>query len=67
LKGFLSNKKLNKKKAKSLIDNLSGIKKTQQLAEKYHIKTIECAKRIKNKAVCKEMIELANVAINREK
>jgi hypothetical protein len=37
------------------------------LAEKYHIKTIECAKRIKSKAVCKEMIELANVAINREK
>ena len=67
LKGFLGTKKLNEKKAKSLIDDLSGIKKTQQLAEKYHIKTIECAKRIKNKAVCKEMIELANVAINREK
>ena len=67
LKGILGNKKLSTKKAQLLIDNLNGIKKTQQLAEKYHIKTIESAQKINNKAVCKEMIELANVAINREK
>ena len=67
LKDFLGNKKLNKKKAQYLVNNLNGIKKTEQLAEKFHQKTIECAIKINNKAVCKEMIELANVAINREK
>ena len=67
MKDFLGNKKLNKKKAQSLINNLNGIKKTRQLAEKFHKKAIECAIKINNKAVCKEMIELANVAINRKK
>ena len=56
-----------KSKDLELIKSLEGIKKTKQLAEKYHIKAIEYAKKIKNLDIRKEMIELADTALNRDK
>lgn len=50
-----------------LIKSLDGIKKTKQLANEYHKKSIESAKRIKDLYIRKEMIELANIALNRDK
>ena len=64
---FLGNKNLNQLKAKTLIENLNGIEKTEQLAKKYHDKTIDCAQKINNLSVRKEMIELANMALKRDK
>ena len=64
---LLGNKNLNQSKAKTLIENLNGIKKTEQLAKKYHDKTIDCAQKINNLSVRKEMIELANMALKRDK
>ena len=64
---LLGNKNLNQSKAKTLIENLNGIKKTEQLAKKYHAKTIDCANKINNLSVRKEMIELANMALKRNK
>ena len=64
---LLGNKNLNQSKAKTIIENLNGIKKTEQLAKKYHDKTIDCAQKINNLSVRKEMIELANMALKRDK
>ena len=50
-----------------LISSLQGIKKTKQLAKKYHNTAIEFAKKIKNLDIRKEMIELADIALNRDK
>jgi len=50
-----------------LISSLQGIKKTKQLAKKYHNRAIEFAKKIKNLDIRKEMIELADIALNRDK
>ena len=47
--------------------DLNGIQKTQQLAKKYHVKTVECANKINNLLVRKEMIELADIALKRDK
>jgi len=68
----LGNKKAleNKVLRKEVIQNISklnGIKKTEDLAMLYHSKTLNCADKIKNKNIKEEMIELANMALNRNK
>ena len=64
---FLGNQKLNEKKALALISKLNGLIKTQQLAEKFYTSSINAAKTINNQFIRQEMIELANIALNREK
>ena len=64
---LLGKNNLNQSKAKTLIQDLNGIQKTQQLAKKYHVKTVECANKINNLLVRKEMIELADIALKRDK
>ena len=67
LMSFLGNQRLNEKKAISLISKLNGLTKTQQLAEKFYTSSINAAKTINNQFIRQEMIELANIALNREK
>ena len=64
---FLGNQRLNEKKALVLISKLNGLIKTQQLAEKFYTSSINAAKTINNQFIRQEMIELANMALNREK
>ena len=64
---FLDNQRLNEKKALALISKLNGLTKTQQLAEKFYTSSINAAKTINNQFIRQEMIELANIALNREK
>ena len=64
---FLDNQRLNEKKALVLISKLNGLTKTQQLAEKFYTSSIDAAKTINNQFIRQEMIELANIALNREK
>jgi len=64
---FLGNQRLNKKKALTLISKLNGLTETQQLAEKFYISSINAAKTINNQFIRQEMIELANIALKREK
>ena len=64
---FLGNQRLNEKKALALISKLNGLTKTQQLAEKFYTSAIDAAKTINNQFIRQEMIELANIALNREK
>ena len=64
---FLGNQRLNEKKALALISKLNGLIKTQQLAEKFYTSSINAAKNINNQFIRQEMIELANIALNREK
>ena len=64
---FLGNQRLNEKKALLLISKLNGLTKTQQLAEKFYTSSIDAAKTINNQFIRQEMIELANIALNREK
>ena len=64
---FLGNQRLNEKKALALISKLNGLIKTQQLAEKFYTSSINAAKTINNKFIRQEMVELANIALNREK
>ncbi len=67
LMSFLGNQRLNEKKAISLISKLNGLTKTQQLAKKFYTSSINAAKTINNQFIRQEMIELANIALNREK
>ena len=67
LVSFLGNQNLNEKKALKLISELNGLKKTYQLAKRFHSKSVNAASTIKNQFVRQEMIELANIALNREK
>lgn len=64
---FLGNQRLNEKKVLALISKLNGLTKTQQLAEKFYTSSIDAAKTINNQFIRQEMIELANMALNREK
>ena len=64
---FLGNQRLNERKALVLISKLNGLTKTQQLAEKFYTSSIDAAKTINNQFIRQEMIELANMALNREK
>ena len=63
---FLGNQRLNEKKALVLISKLNGLTKTQQLAEKFYTSSIDAAKTINNQFIRQEMIELANMALNRK-
>ena len=67
LRNLLGNKKLNQINTSQLISRLDGIKKTNQLAKKYHQETIKYAKKINKLGIKQEMIELADIAINRDK
>jgi len=67
LVSFLGNQRLNEKKALALISKLNGLTETQQLAEKFYLSSINAAKTINNQFIKQEMIELANIALNREK
>ena len=67
LRNLLGNKKLNQINTSQLISRLDGINKTNELAKKYHQETIKYAKKINKLGIKKEMIELANIAINRDK
>jgi octaprenyl-diphosphate synthase len=67
LRDLLGNKKLNQTAANKLIIKLDGINKTNKLAKKYFDETIEYASKIKKLSIKQEMIELANIAINRDK
>ena len=67
LRNLLGNKKLNRINTSQLISQLDGINKTNELAKKYHQETIKYAKKINKLGIKQEMIELANIAINRDK
>ena len=67
LRNLLGNKKLNQINTSQLIARLDGINKTKELAKKYHQETIKYAKKINKLGIKQEMIELANIAINRDK
>ena len=67
LRNLLGNKKLNQINTSQLISQLDGINKTNELAKKYHKETIKYAKKINKLGIKQEMIELANIAINRDK
>ena len=67
LRNLLGNKKLNQIYTSQLISRLDGINKTNELAKKYHQETIKYAKKINKLGIKQEMIELANIAINRDK
>ena len=64
---FLDNQRLNEKKALALISKLNGLTKTQQLAEKFYTSSVNAAKTINNQFIRQEMIELANIALKRDK
>ena len=67
LRNLLGNKKLNQINTSQLISRLDGINKTNELAKKYHQETIKYANKINKLVIKQEMIELANIAINRDK
>ena len=64
---YLGNQRLNEKKVLALISKLNGLTKTQQLAEKFYTSSIDPAKTINNQFIRQEMLEVANIALNREK
>ncbi len=66
LKELLGIKRKISKKDIDLIKDLGGIQKTKALANQYHNKSIMFAKKIKNIYIRQEMIELANIALNRD-
>ncbi len=67
LMSFLGNQSLNEKKALELITKLSGLIKTKQLAKKFYTNSVNAANNINNQFIRQEMIELANIALNRDK
>tara|TARA_Y100000768_G_scaffold158466_1_gene118303 strand:+ start:60 stop:1004 length:945 start_codon:yes stop_codon:yes gene_type:complete len=67
LMSFLGNQSLNEKKALELITKLSGLIKTKQLAKKFYTNSVNAANTINNQFIRQEMIELANIALNRDK
>ncbi|MAR95227.1 MAG: dimethylallyltransferase [Gammaproteobacteria bacterium] len=67
LKKILGNKKINKKNVLSFINNLGGIENTNNLAKEYFKKSIFSAEKIRNLKVKQEMVELAEIALNRKK
>ena len=67
LMSFLGNQSLNEKSALALITKLNGLIKTKQLAMKFYTNSVNAANTINNKFIRQEMIELANIALNRDK
>ena len=67
LLNVLGNPKINADKVLDLIKNLNGIQKTELLAKQFHKNAIIFAEKIDNLKVKKEMLELTNIAYNRDK
>ena len=67
LKKMLGNKKINQKKTSKLISDLGGIENTNNLAKQYFNKSVRSAEKIRNLKIKQEMVELAELAVNREK
>ena len=67
LSNNLGDKKANTKDILKLIQAHDGISKTDDLAKKFHKNAIISAKKIDNLKIQKEMIELAQLAYEREK
>ena len=67
LLNFLGNQRINADKVLEVIKNLQGIRKTELLAKQFHKNAIIFAGGIENLKVKKEMIELTNIAYNRDK
>ena len=67
LLNFLGNQRINADKVLEVIKNLQGIRKTELLAKQFHKNAIIFAGGIDNLKVKKEMIELTNIAYNRDK
>ena len=67
LSNSLGDKKANRKDILKLIQAHDGISKTEDLAKKFHKNAIIIAKKIDNLKIQKEMIELAQLAYEREK
>ena len=63
----LGNKKVSTFKVLKLIERLGGIDKTKKLAKQFYKNAIIFANEIDNIEVQREMIELTNTALNREK
>ena len=63
----LGSKKVQTFEILELIEKLDGINKTEKLAKQFHKNAIISAKAIDNIEVQREMIELTNTALNREK
>jgi octaprenyl-diphosphate synthase len=67
LKSYLGRNKFNTNVVYKLINQLNGIKETEQLASKYLNKAIQSANLIKNKQIKEEMLKLINSALHRKK
>ena len=67
LKSYLGKNKLNINSAYKLIDQLGGIKKTENLAFEYLDKAKQSANSIKNKHIKEEMLKLIYSALYRKK
>ena len=63
----LGSKKVKTIEILELVEKLDGINKTEKLAKQFHKNAIISAKAIDNIEVQREMIELTNTALNREK
>ena len=50
-----------------LISDLGGIENTNYLAKQYFNKSVRSAEKIRNLKIKQEMVELAELAFNREK
>ena len=67
LTNSLGSKKVKTIEILELVEKLDGINKTEKLAKQFHKNAIISAKAIDNIEVQREMIELTNTALNREK
>ena len=67
LRRILGNNKINQKETAKLISDLGGIEDTNYLAKQYFNKSVRSAEKIRNLRIKQEMVELAELAFNREK
>ena len=67
LRKVLGNNKINQKETMKLVSDLGGIENTNYLAKQYFNKSVRSAEKIRNLKIKKEMVELAELAFNREK
>ena len=67
LRKVLGNNKINQKETMKLVSDLGGIENTSYLAKQYFNKSVRSAEKIRNLRIKQEMVELAELAFNREK
>ena len=67
LRKVLGNNKINQKETMKLVSDLGGIENTNYLAKQYFNKSVRSAEKIRNLRIKQEMVELAELAFNREK